>query len=115
MGYINPEWLNSDRLARVLVANGYYADVAQTVDNDLESMLYDRGVSSSEIPVDDDGFFANSKLQKIGTNYALYKLFSSNKGVDISQEGIDVSMNKAEDHKDIYEDSILFLSRTDVV
>lgn len=114
MALIKSEWLDSDRHAKMLDGAGWYFGVSDTVDNDLIVEFENRGIKESEIPVDVLGFIDSRVLRKIGTNYALFRLFSSNWGVRDSAD-IDIFKEKAWRYDIAYSEGIEMLTRSMVI
>jgi hypothetical protein len=103
MGYINPEWLNSDEHARALKAADKYDQYTDAVDRQIIIDCLDVGILQTEIPVDIlTGFTTSLHLRQLGVSYAMYALFSGHWGVRDTSS--DIYRDKAERYYREYRD-----------
>ena len=100
--YINPLWLDFDKHTKALGLSGWYSDVSDTVDNHIDAICIERGISS--IPVDQNGYIDSPFLRSIAVDYAVFTMLVGNWGVVDTDAGI--YQDKAQYHWGQYDKNV---------
>jgi hypothetical protein len=107
MSLLNPEWVDFDKHTRALKLAGWYAEVSDTIDNEIQANCIERGVT---IPLDIDGYIDSPVLRSLSVDYAVFSLLTGNWG--ISDNDSQLYRDKASYHWSQYDKKLKSLCPT---